>query len=236
MGVPWVDWSDWLPCDRAMAVPVRQRRAADALIRARPRSAAGWTWRIPLQHRIGNGYVFSSQLLQRGGGTADGACRRHRRRSARRTPAAALSGGAPAGRLGGQCASRSGLASGFLEPLESTSIFLIQAATIDLAGLMPRRGEKVDPRMVREFNRLFEIHYDRTRDFLVLHYTANDRVGEPLWDHVRHMALPDSLAHKMALFREICGGARLQAGPFLARQLAVGARGAGRLCRRRPIR
>ena len=95
-----------------------------------------------------------------------------------------------------------GLASGFLEPLESTSIFLIQAATTDLAALMPRRGERVDPRMAREFNRLFEIHHDRIRDFLVLHYSANARAGEPLWDHVRTMALPDSLAHKVALFRE----------------------------------
>src|SRR3546814_18674063 len=95
-----------------------------------------------------------------------------------------------------------GLSSGFLEPLESTSIFLIQAAVTDLAALMPRRGEKVDARLRAEFNRLFEIHYDRTRDFIVLHYAANAREGEPLWDHLRHLPLPDSLAHTIDLYRE----------------------------------
>src|SRR3546814_16751780 len=67
---------------------------------------------------------------------------------------------------------------------------------------MPRRGEKVDARLRAEFNRLFEIHYDPTRDFIVLHYAANAREGEPLWDHLRHMTLPDSLAHKIELYRE----------------------------------
>jgi tryptophan halogenase len=66
---------------------------------------------------------------------------------------------------------------------------------------MPKRGsERADPRLAAEFNRLFEMQYDRVRDFLVLHYTANRRLGEPLWDHVRTMALPDSLQHKIALF------------------------------------
>jgi tryptophan halogenase len=95
-----------------------------------------------------------------------------------------------------------GLASGFLEPLESTSIFLIQAAVIDLVNLMPTPGEgdRMDPRLVAEFNRLFEIQYDRVRDFLILHYRANSRFGEPLWDHVRTMDIPDSLEAKMELF------------------------------------
>jgi tryptophan halogenase len=72
---------------------------------------------------------------------------------------------------------------------------------MDLANLMPLPGGPPDPRLAAEFNRLYEIHYDRTRDFLVLHYTANARHGEPLWDHVRNMTLPDSLAHKIELFR-----------------------------------
>jgi tryptophan halogenase len=96
-----------------------------------------------------------------------------------------------------------GLASGFLEPLESTSIFLIQAAVTDLVTLMPRAGSgrRVDPRLADEFNRLNEFQYERVRDFLVLHYFANSRVGEPFWDYLRSMTLPDSLAHKLALFR-----------------------------------
>jgi len=211
MGVPWVDWSDWLPCDRAFAVPCASVEPLTPYTRATAQRA-GWTWRIPLQHRIGNGYVFSSRFCSE--------------EEARQTVLDAIDGEAldeprllrfAAGRrqLGwaGNCIAV-GLASGFLEPLESTSIFLIQAATIDLAGLIPRRGEKVDPRMVREFNRLFATHYDRTRDFLVLHYTANERVGEPMWDHVRNMALPDSLAHRMALFRESAAAPEYQLGLF----------------------
>lgn len=211
MGVPWVDWSDWLPCDRAFAVPCTNVEPLTPYTRATAQRA-GWTWRIPLQHRTGNGYVFSSRFCSED--------------EARQTLLGALDGEAldeprllrfQAGRLqvgwAGNCIAV-GLASGFLEPLESTSIFLIQAATIDLAGLIPRRGEKVDPRLVREFNRIFAVHYDRTRDFLVLHYTANDRVGEPMWDHVRNMALPDSLAHKMALFRESAAAPEYRLGLF----------------------
>ncbi|AQA00114.1 tryptophan halogenase [Sphingopyxis sp. QXT-31] len=199
MGVPWIDWSEWLPCDRALALPCTGVAPLTPYTRATAQKG-GWTWRIPLQHRAGNGYVFSSHFCGE--------------EEARETLLGAIDGEAmdeprllrfQAGRRASGWAGNVvaiGLSSGFLEPLESTSIFLIQAATTDLAALMPRRGEKVDPRLVAEFNRLFEIHYDRTRDFLVLHYTANARAGEPLWDHVRHMALPDSLAHKIALFRE----------------------------------
>jgi tryptophan halogenase len=93
-----------------------------------------------------------------------------------------------------------GLAGGFLEPLESTSIFLIQAAVMDLINLMPTQRTGIDPRLAAEFNRLFEVHYDRSRDFIVLHYLANRREGA-LWDHVRTMALPDSLQDKIELFR-----------------------------------
>jgi tryptophan halogenase len=163
----------------------------------------GWTWRIGLQHRTGNGMVFSSAFCSED--------------EARETLLGAIDG-TPLGEprlLRFQAGRRVkgwednvvgiGLASGFLEPLESTSIFLIQAAVIDLANLMPTRGG-IDRRLADEFNRLYEVHYDRTRDFLVLHYCANRRTGEPLWDHVRNMAVPDSLAHKIALF-EACAAA-----------------------------
>ncbi|QCB55461.1 tryptophan 7-halogenase [Sphingopyxis sp. PAMC25046] len=211
MGVPWLDWSAWLPCDRALAVPCASVEPLTPYTRATAQRG-GWTWRIPLQHRIGNGYVFSSAFCGED--------------EARRTLLGALDGEAldeprllrfQAGRRAAGWAGNViavGLASGFLEPLESTSIFLIQAATVDLAALMPRRSERVDPRMAREFNRLFEIHYDRTRDFLILHYTANARAGEPLWDHVRTMALPDSLAHKIALFRESAAAPDYKLGLF----------------------
>lgn len=196
--IGWEDWSEWLPCDRALALPCTRGAAITPYTRATAQPA-GWTWRIPLQHRTGNGYVFSSRFLDED--------------AARETLLGAIDGrplGEPrllrfqAGRrtIGWErnCVAI-GLASGFLEPLESTSIFLIQAAVYDLANLMPARGSaRVDQRLAAEFNRLFAIQYDRVRDFLILHYAANRREGLPLWDHVRTMPLPDSLKHKIALF------------------------------------
>ena len=94
-----------------------------------------------------------------------------------------------------------GLASGFLEPLESTSMFLVQKAIQDMLRLLPTpEARGVDERLVSEFNRLSDALYERIRDFLILHYTANRRIGEPLWDHVRDYELPDSLRHKLRLF------------------------------------
>jgi tryptophan halogenase len=107
-----------------------------------------------------------------------------------------------------------GLASGFLEPLESTSIYLVQAAVTDLINLMPRPGSASDPRLADEFNRLNDKQYERIRDFLVLHYMANSRVGEPLWDYVRSMPLPDSLVHKLELFRARAALPNYQYGLF----------------------
>jgi tryptophan halogenase len=198
MGVAWQDWTHWLPCDRALAVPCQRLGALTPYTRATARRA-GWTWRIPLQHRTGNGYVFSSQfindddaqdaLLAALEGTAHGQPRLLRFSPGRRERAWC-----------GNCVAI-GLASGFLEPLESTSIYLIQAAVTDLVSLMPRPGSGIDPRLAAEFNRLNEMQYERIRDFLVLHYIANRRVGEPLWDYVRSMPLPESLDHKLQLFR-----------------------------------
>jgi tryptophan halogenase len=177
---------------------------------ARP---AGWTWRIPLQHRTGNGYVFSSQFISD---------------TAARDALLAVLDGAPQGEPRllrfspgrrerawcGNCVAI-GLASGFLEPLESTSIYLVQAAIADLVKLMPRPGAKgTDPRLAAEFNRLNEMQYERIRDFLVLHYVANRRHGEPLWDYVRSMPLPDSLAHKLQLFRSRATVPNYQYGLF----------------------
>jgi tryptophan halogenase len=211
MGVAWQDWTHWLPCDRALAVPCKRIGALTPYTRATARRA-GWTWRIPLQHRTGNGYVFSSQfinddeardaLLAVLDGAAQGEPRLLRFSPGRRDRA-----------WQGNCVAI-GLASGFLEPLESTAIYLIQAAVIDLLRLMPRPGSGADPRLVAEFNRLNEMQYDRVRDFLVLHYTSNGRVGEPLWDYVRSMPLPDSLVHKLSLFRARAALPNYQYGLF----------------------
>ncbi|HEV2271878.1 MAG TPA: tryptophan halogenase family protein [Steroidobacteraceae bacterium] len=199
LGVPWQDWTHWLPCDRALAVACPRTDPLLPYTRATARSA-GWCWRIPLQHRTGNGYVFSSRfigedeaavsLLAGLEAPAMGEPRLLRFSAGRRERA-----------WSGNCVAL-GLASGFLEPLESTSIYLMQAAIIDLLHLMPdRRAGGIDPRLVAEFNRLAEWQYERIRDFLVLHYTANRRFGEPLWDFVRSMTLPETLRHKLELFR-----------------------------------
>jgi tryptophan 7-halogenase len=198
-GVGWRDWSQWLPCDRALAVPCERIGSLTPYTRATA-CRAGWKWRIPLQHRTGNGYVFSSQFIQESdvevallGGLE--APTRAEPRLLRFAP------GRRDQAWVGNCVAM-GLASGFLEPLESTSIYLIQAAVLDLVNLMPKSGAApVDPRLANEFNRLNEMQYERIRDFLVLHYIANRRVGEPLWDYLRSMPLPDSLEHKLELFR-----------------------------------
>ena len=214
-GVGFEDWSSWLPCDCALAVPCDHGR--DGSITPYTRSTArtiGWQWRIPLQHRIGNGYIFSSQfgsveqarevLLANLDGAPQSEPKLLRFMPGRRTSAWI-----------GNCVAI-GLASGFLEPLESTSIFLIQAAVIDLIDLLPSpaRGRPVDPRLASEFNRLSTMQYDRVRDFLILHYAANRREGEPLWDYLRAMPLPDSLSHKIALFRARASAPEYQYGLF----------------------
>jgi tryptophan 7-halogenase len=212
LGVAWQDWTHWLPCDRALAVPCNRVGALTPYTRATARRA-GWTWRIPLQHRTGNGYVFSSQFISDGEAqdallaVLDGAARAEPR-------LLRFSPGRRERAWSHNCVAV-GLASGFLEPLESTSIYLIQAAVTDLVNLMPRPGSKgTDSRLVDEFNRLNEMQYERIRDFLVLHYTANRRIGEPLWDYVRSMPLPDSLVHKIQLFRSRAALPNYQFGLF----------------------
>ena len=196
--VSWEDWSPWLPCDRAWAVPCD--RSADFTPYTRSTAQkGGWIWRIPLQHRTGNGHVFSTQfvsedearatLLAQLDGRAQGEPRMLKFRAGRRAQAWKRN-----------CVAL-GLASGFLEPLESTSIFLVQKAIQDMLRLLPSpEAPGVDQRLVNEFNRLSDALYERIRDFLILHYTANRRVGEPLWDHVRNYELPESLRHKLKLF------------------------------------
>ena len=200
MGEEWEDWTHWLPCDRAAAMPcehvpgepLRPYTTATAM-------PAGWRWQIPLQHRMGNGYVFSSAHV-----SEDEACEAIR----------SAAEGAPLQeprilrfRPGRRKRSWSGnvvgvgLSSGFLEPLESTSIYLAQMAITYLIELFPEGG-KADPRDRDEFNRLVDLEYDRIRDFLILHYHATTRDDSEFWNHVRTMTVPDSLADKMELWRK----------------------------------
>jgi tryptophan halogenase len=190
------EWGHWLPCNRAWAVP----SAGDGRITPFTRSTArdaGWQWRIPLRHRVGNGYVFSSHHLDEA--------------AARQTLLANLDGAALAepkllrfttGRRRRawvkNCLSL-GLASGFLEPLESTSIHLIQTGITRLLDFFP--GAVVDPAEVDEYNALSQAEYEAVRDFLILHYHATERAGSSFWDHCRTMNIPDSLYDRIELFR-----------------------------------
>ncbi|KQW78760.1 tryptophan halogenase family protein [Brevundimonas sp. Root1279] len=192
---PFEEWGKWLPCDRALAVPTE--RSADFTPYTRSTALeAGWQWRIPLQHRTGNGYVYSSAFISddeahaRLMGNLDGKPLAEPRpikfKSGRRTASWTKN-----------CIAV-GLASGFLEPLESTSIYLTQVAVTTLLKLLPRGN--VDPALAAEFNRRIDNEYDRVRDFLILHYQVNARQDGDLWRQCREMEIPDSLREKMALF------------------------------------
>ncbi len=199
LDVEWEDWTHWLPCDRAAAMPcthasedIRPYTIATAM-------PAGWRWQIPLQHRMGNGYVFSSAHISEEEacdairGAAEGEPladpRILRFRPGRRS------------RSWSHNVIGVGLASGFLEPLESTSIYLAQMAITYLIELFPEGGQ-IEPADRDEFNRLVDMEYDRVRDFLILHYHTTTRSDSEFWNHVRTMDVPDSLAEKLELWRE----------------------------------
>jgi tryptophan 7-halogenase len=190
------DWSAYLPADRALAVPTAKAGPAVPFTRSTAR-LGGWQWRIPLQHRTGNGYVYSSQFL------SDEAA--HETLMAN-LDAPALADAKPlrfvTGRrkkLWNKNVVAIGLASGFLEPLESTSIHLIQTGITKLLDFFPSQNNHAAD--AATYNRLGQEEYESIRDFLILHYTANQRLGEPLWDYCRNMALPYSLQERMALFQ-----------------------------------
>jgi tryptophan halogenase len=193
---PWDDWTRWLPCDRAWAVPCSLAGDFTPYTRSTAREA-GWQWRIPLQHRSGNGYVFASSFIE-----AD-AARERLMGSLDGTPEAdprmlKFAAGRRLKSWTGNCVAI-GLASGFLEPLESTSIYLIQVAITNLARLFPQA--EIDPALIAEYNRMMDVEYSRIRDFLILHYAATTRTDSELWRYCQAMELPESLEQKIAIFR-----------------------------------
>ncbi|NQZ23378.1 MAG: tryptophan 7-halogenase [Colwellia sp.] len=191
------DWSHWLRCDRAVAVP--SERLAKTLPYTRSIAhAGGWQWRIPLQHRNGNGLVYSSNHYSDEQATdlimanldskalADPKViqfKTGRRRKQWHKNVIAI-----------------GLSSGFLEPLESTSIHLIQSAVVRLVHMFPHQG--INDAEVAEYNRQAKVEYEQIRDFIILHYHVNQRTDSQLWRDMREMEIPDSLQHKIELFRQ----------------------------------
>jgi tryptophan halogenase len=191
------DWSRWLPCDRAIAVPCADAEPLAPYTRATAYDA-GWQFRIPLQHRVGNGYVYASSFIE--DDAAEAALLSRLESAAKAEPRRLrFTAGRRKRQWDKNCVSI-GLASGFLEPLESTSIYLIQAGVGRLLDLLPDRS--FDPADADEFNRMMDRELERVRDFLILHYCATRRDDSPFWDYVRTMPIPDSLAEKVELFRE----------------------------------
>ena len=210
LGEPFEDWSQWLPCDRAVAMPCRTQTALTPYTSAIA-MPGGWRWRIPLQHRTGNGYVYSSAFC------TDEEARTALVEAVEGEPIAEprvlkFKAGRRKRSWVGNCVAV-GLASGFLEPLESTSIYLIQAAISTLVELFPKGG--ISPLDRDEFNRLVDLEYDRIRDFLILHYHATQRSNSSFWDHVRTMQVPDTLHEKIELFRRRGRVAKYREGVFL---------------------
>ncbi|MEW4448969.1 tryptophan halogenase family protein [Qipengyuania sp. JC766] len=196
LGAGFEDWSHWLPCDSAVAVPSTMKGEFTPYTRATARPA-GWQWRIPLQHRIGNGHVYSSvhmsaeKALDLLLSTIDGEPQAEPNRLSFTT-------GMRRRQWIGNCLAL-GLSAGFMEPLESTSIHLIQSSIARFVAMLP--GRDGQPALADEFNRQAQFEWTRIRDFLILHYAANGRVGEPFWDACRAMELPDTLSAKIEQFR-----------------------------------
>lgn len=212
LGTGYEDWRHLLPCDRAVALPTARTGPPGPYTRATAH-ACGWQWRIPLQHRTGNGLVYAS------GSVSDDA--------AAATLLAAVEGQPLADprflrfttgrrrRAWNHNVVAIGLAAGFLEPLESTSLHLIQTGITRLLALLPDKGP--DPLAQAEYNRITAEEYERIRDFLVLHYHANRR-PEPFWRERAETPPPERLRWKLEHFRRY--GRVVSDGPELFANVA----------------
>ena len=197
LNVGYEDWSKYLPCNRAVAVACESTAPLLPYTKSTARSA-GWQWRIPLQHRTGNGHVFcdgfttqdeaTNRLVETLDGKMIGTPKQLRFTTGRRAEFWSKN-----------CVSL-GLASGFLEPLESTSIHFVQSHVSRLLEFFPDKNCGMATRA--EYNRIVGKEFELVRDFLVLHYKQTQRDDTEFWRYCREMAVPDSLMHKMELFAE----------------------------------
>ncbi|WP_267874327.1 tryptophan halogenase family protein [Zemynaea arenosa] len=197
MGVPYEDWSHWLFNDSAIAVQTDATGPAVPMTRSIAH-ASGWQWRIPLQHRMGNGVVFSSRYIE------DDAAKSLLLSTVAGEPLTdprviRFKPGQRPETWKGNCVAL-GLSSGFLEPIESTSIHLIQRGIIRLMQMFPTDG--ISAHDVAEFNRQSARELEHIRDFIILHYKVTNRVDSPYWRAAREMEVPASLQHRIDLFRE----------------------------------
>ncbi len=192
----YADWSHWLPCDRAVAVPCEGREGPLLPYTRSTAKAAGWQWRIPLQHRVGNGYVYCSDH-ESAQGAEDELLSGLEGRPLADPRHLQFTTGRRRKFWNGNCVAI-GLSAGFMEPLESTSLHLIQYAIMRLLALFPDRN--MSPLLAQEYNDLTVAEYERIRDFLILHYKATQRDDSALWRDCANMQVPDRLAYKMQQF------------------------------------
>ncbi|MFN3989422.1 MAG: tryptophan halogenase family protein [Erythrobacter sp.] len=205
------NWQHWLPCDRAVAVPC-EKGEFTPYTRSTAKQA-GWQWRIPLQHRTGNGYVHCSAFVSEDAATAtllaglDGA--------PIATPRTLRFTTGKRRKFWEKNCVAIGLSAGFMEPLESTSLHLIQYGILRLIALLPDRA--MSPLLAREYNAQTASEYERIRDFLILHYKATLRDDAELWRYTATMPIPDSLQYKIDHFRAhgtlVADGPELFANP-----------------------
>jgi len=198
LGVEYIDWSHWLPADSALAVQTERFETTLPYTRSIAHDK-GWQWRIPLTHRNGNGIVFSSKYMSdseaesRLVGNLDSPMVNDVRKISFNT-----------GRTKHQWYKNViavGLSSGFLEPLESTSIHLIQSAVVRLLKLFPHQG--IQQSVIDLYNQEATVEYETIRDFIILHYHVNERRDSDFWIDMREMAIPDRLKNKLEVFAEV---------------------------------
>ncbi len=205
------NWQHWLPCDRAVAVPC-ERGEFTPYTRSTAKPA-GWQWRIPLQHRTGNGYVHCSQFISEDEASATLLASLDGKPLADPRPLRFVTG--KRREFWKKNCVAIGLSAGFMEPLESTSLHLIQYGILRLIALLP--DSAMSPLLAREYNAQTAVEYERIRDFLILHYKASARDDSELWRYCAAMPIPDSLQYKIDHFREygllVADGHELFANP-----------------------
>lgn len=196
LDVEFDDWSHWLLCDRAIAVQTENIGTPAPYTQAHAEDF-GWRWRIPLQHRTGNGYVFCSKYLSDDEATATLMSKIEGEPVVRPMPVPFRTGARK--QIWSKNVLSLGLASGFIEPLESTAIHLIYRGMDFFFRFMPQTD--CDPRLIAEYNRRMTTDFEEIRDFIILHYALTQRDDTPFWRDCRNMVLPETLQAKIDLFR-----------------------------------
>jgi len=204
------DWSQWLPCNRAIAIPSASHGQLPPYTRATARRA-GWQWRIPLQHRVGNGHVYWNEHM-----SDDEACQillDNLEGEALTEPNQLYFQTGKRKTLWKKNVIAIGLSGGFLEPLESTSIYLIQEGITALLELFP--DIQFSQNDSEEYNARMDLYFERVRDFLLLHYVATERDDSEMWRYFSSMTLPESLQDKINAWQHRGHIIKYEIGAFL---------------------